>query len=130
MQSEEEEDEEEDTSGSDGEGRAAAAPRERKPIYDADAIHEKLEDIAWAEEQAWEETQVVTGEEPTEVDNVEDDLGRELAFYNQVGPWWGAGGWCEEGGLIAGRGGCAQRRAVVVLAFRLLLGRLRLLSAS
>ena len=30
------------------------------------------------------ETQVITHAEATEVDNVDDDLARELAFYNQV----------------------------------------------
>jgi hypothetical protein len=51
----------------------------------ADALHEKLEDIAWVEEQGWEESLVVTGREPTQVADVDDDLERELAFYNQVG---------------------------------------------
>jgi rRNA-processing protein EBP2 len=51
----------------------------------ADALHEKLEDIAWVEEQGWEESLVVTGKEPTQVADVDDDLERELAFYNQVG---------------------------------------------
>jgi hypothetical protein len=51
----------------------------------ADALHEKLEDFAWVEEQGWEEGLVVTGREPTQVADVDDDLERELAFYNQVG---------------------------------------------
>jgi hypothetical protein len=60
-----------------------SAPKQH--IYHADAIHEKLEDIAWAEEAPWEESLVVTNAEPTVVTNCDDDLERELAFYNQVG---------------------------------------------
>ncbi len=35
----------------------------------------------------WDEHQVVTGEAPTVVANVDDDLERELAFYNQARRW-------------------------------------------
>lgn len=59
-----------------------AGPRE--PIYNVDGIHEKLEDISWVEEAKWEEAQVVTGDDDAEVENVDDDLERELSFYNQV----------------------------------------------
>lgn len=59
-------------------------PDEREPIYDVDALHEKLEDIAWSESAPWEATQVVTAEEPTRVEDADDDLQRELAFYQQV----------------------------------------------
>lgn len=62
-------------------------PDEREPIYDVDALHEKLEDIAWSESAPWEATQVVTSEQPTHVEDADDDLQRELAFYQQVG-WW------------------------------------------
>jgi Eukaryotic rRNA processing protein EBP2 len=61
----------------------------RRHIYNAEALHEKLEDIAWVEEQPWEEGLVVTAAAPTRVDDVDDDLQRELAFYNQV---WAAAG--------------------------------------
>lgn len=33
---------------------------------------------------AWDESQVITGEDPSQVIDVDDDLARELAFYNQV----------------------------------------------
>lgn len=63
---------------------APAAEGERQSIYNTDAMHDKLEDISWSTEQPWVETQVITHAEPTLVDNVDDDLARELAFYNQV----------------------------------------------
>ena len=47
-------------------------------------MHDKLEEISWVAEQPWVESQVITHTMPTEVDNVDDDLARELAFYNQV----------------------------------------------
>jgi hypothetical protein len=50
-----------------------------------DALHEKLEDIAWVEEQPWEESLAITAAQATHVADVDDDLDRELAFYNQVG---------------------------------------------
>lgn len=58
----------------------------------ADALHEKLEDMAWVDEQPWEESLVLTSAAPTQVDDVDDDLGRELAFYNQVKGRGGLGG--------------------------------------
>ncbi len=33
---------------------------------------------------AWDESLVITGEDPSQVEDVDDDLARELAFYNQV----------------------------------------------
>lgn len=45
---------------------------------------EALEEIAWPEDVPWDEGQAVTAEDPTVVQDVDDDLGRELAFYNQV----------------------------------------------
>lgn len=41
--------------------------------------------MAWTGQQPWEEGLVVTSLEPTAVADVDDDLERELAFYNQVG---------------------------------------------
>lgn len=78
-----------DGSGDEGAGAGAgdangAAPAKRKPIYDVEGLHDKLEDIAWADDAPWEEAQAITGDAPTQVDDVEDDLGRELAFYNQA----------------------------------------------
>ena len=45
---------------------------------------EALEDIAWPETISWVEAQAVLCAEATEIADVEDDLSRELAFYNQV----------------------------------------------
>lgn len=53
-------------------------------IYNTDVLHDKLEDIAWTDDQPWEETLAVTSTAPTQVNDVDDDLERELAFYNQV----------------------------------------------
>lgn len=58
---------------------------ERPAIYDVDAIHEKLEDIGWTSEQPWEETIVIMSSDATQLKDVDDDLARELSFYNQVG---------------------------------------------
>ncbi len=33
---------------------------------------------------AWDESLVITGEDTAQVENIDDDLSRELAFYNQV----------------------------------------------
>lgn len=57
---------------------------EEQAIYNVDAMHDKLEDIAWTQEQPWAETLAITSDEPTEVTDVDDDLERELAFYNQA----------------------------------------------
>jgi len=53
-------------------------------IYDAEAIHDKLEDFAWTEHQPWVETLTITSSAPTHIDSVDDDMERELAFYNQA----------------------------------------------
>jgi hypothetical protein len=47
-------------------------------------MHDKLEDIGWSEEQPWEEAMALTSSEPVVLADAEDDLERELAFYNQV----------------------------------------------
>ena len=49
-------------------------------------MQDKLEDIAWAGEQPWEESLALTSSAPVAVENVDDDLERELAFYNQARP--------------------------------------------
>ena len=68
-----------------GEGSEEESPAaERESIYNVDVLHEKLEDFGWSEQERWVETQVVTSAEPVSVSNVEDDLERELAFYNQA----------------------------------------------
>ncbi len=33
---------------------------------------------------AWDESLVITGEDAAQVEDIDDDLSRELAFYNQV----------------------------------------------
>lgn len=57
---------------------------QREPIYNTDAMHDKLEDIGWADQAAWEETMALTSTKATEVQNIDDDVERELAFYTQV----------------------------------------------
>ena len=47
-------------------------------------MHEKLEDIGWTSEAAWDETLMITSNDAAQVDDVDDDLARELSFYNQV----------------------------------------------
>jgi len=74
------------------------AIKDRPPIFEPDAIHDILEDIAWTREAAWVETQSVTGDEPTAVGDCNDDIQRELAFYNQVR----VKGWA--GGVVTVRG--------------------------
>mmetsp|Transcript_6237 Transcript_6237/g.13655 ORF Transcript_6237/g.13655 Transcript_6237/m.13655 type:complete len:338 (+) Transcript_6237:240-1253(+) len=62
-------------------GKGAAA---REAIYNVDAMHEKLEDIGWTEEADWEETLAITNDDATQVEDIDDDIARELAFYNQA----------------------------------------------
>lgn len=66
------------------EAPAAGPGGKREPIYNVELMHERLEDIGWTDTEAWEETQVITGDDSTQVEDVDDDIGRELAFYNQV----------------------------------------------
>ena len=40
--------------------------------------------VTWCKQATWEESLVVTGTDPAQVEDVDDDLARELAFYNQV----------------------------------------------
>ena len=65
----------------DGGGAAATA---REPIYNTEALHECLERIGWTSEAPWEETLVSTSGMTAQGINVEDDLERELQFYQQV----------------------------------------------
>jgi hypothetical protein len=62
-------------------------PAGRRAIYNVEAMHDKLEDFGWIEEAAFDETQAITHGDPEQVKDVDDDLARELAFYNQVRPW-------------------------------------------
>ena len=52
-------------------------------IYNAEEMHEKLEDIMW-EGASFTDTYVIDGQEAEAIPTIEDDLQRELAFYNQV----------------------------------------------
>ena len=65
---------------------AAGSKAQRPRINNAEALEEALEEIAWPAEAPWDEAQAVTSQTPTHVANVDDDLERELAFYNQVEP--------------------------------------------
>lgn len=56
----------------------------REAIYNSDVIHDKLEDIAWTGEESWGETLSLTSTTAVQITNVDDDLERELAFYNQA----------------------------------------------
>ena len=74
----------EEQARAEAEEEAAAAAPEREPIYNKEALAEALEDIAWPAGVSWVEAQAVYSAEATEIADVEDDLSRELAFYNQA----------------------------------------------
>lgn len=57
---------------------------EEEAIYNTEVMHDKLEDLAWTGDQPWEETLAITSAAPTSIENIDDDLERELAFYNQA----------------------------------------------
>jgi rRNA-processing protein EBP2 len=56
--------------------------KDRPPIFEAEALHEVLEDFAWTVPKDWSQTQVISLETATDVPDVHDDMARELAFYN------------------------------------------------
>ncbi|KDD74962.1 rRNA processing protein EBP2, partial [Helicosporidium sp. ATCC 50920] len=64
--------------------KLASSLAEKKSIYNADALHEKLEDLSWSEQVAWSETMALTSATPSAVANVDDDVERELGFYTQA----------------------------------------------
>lgn len=66
-----------------GDGEGERPPR-REAIYNAEVMHEKLEDIGWSEQAAWSETLALTSDAPSAIRSVDDDLERELGFYNQA----------------------------------------------
>lgn len=71
-----EEDEEEDVE----EGGA-----EENGVYAAEKMTEILKDISWGgKSEMWREGLVLLSKEETEIEDVENDLERELAFYNQA----------------------------------------------
>lgn len=54
-------------------------------IYAGDAMRDMCGDISWGDEDdLWKEGLILAAREKTEVDDVENDLERELAFYNQA----------------------------------------------
>lgn len=54
-------------------------------IYAGDAMRDMCGDISWGDENdLWKEGLILAAREKTEVDDVENDLERELAFYNQA----------------------------------------------
>ena len=70
---------------SDAQPSTAAAEGKRSAIYNAEALHDALEDLQQSAEVAeWEDGQALTAETAEAVEDVEDDLTRELSFYNQV----------------------------------------------
>lgn len=81
-------DSEEDNSDDEFEAELAASglmdQEEREAIYNVDGLHEGLEQIGWDESVIWEEGRIITSETPTQVSDINDDLSRELAFYNQA----------------------------------------------
>eukprot|EP00854_Cymbomonas_tetramitiformis_P020950 gene20950-25137_t len=81
-------DSEEDDSDDEFEAELAASglmdQEEREAIYNVDGLHEGLEQIGWDESVIWEEGRIITNETPTQVSDINDDLSRELAFYNQA----------------------------------------------
>ncbi|CAK0780053.1 hypothetical protein CVIRNUC_004924 [Coccomyxa viridis] len=81
---EEEDNDEESLDPAERRRQRMEAAASRPPIYNTEALHEKLEDISWPSEAAWDESMVITGEDASMVEDVDDDLTRELAFYNQA----------------------------------------------
>ena len=70
-----------------GEGQQPAGGSvlgKRKAIYNVEALHELLEDLEYSKDADWHETQVLTAEEVEPLEDVDDDLSRELSFYEQV----------------------------------------------
>jgi hypothetical protein len=60
-------------------------PEQRQQdIYNQEEMHEKLEEIMW-EGASFADTRATTSAVEEEVKDIEDDLQRELVFYNQVG---------------------------------------------
>lgn len=55
----------------------------KNAVHNREGLLEKLEDIAWPENLGWIQTLAITYDQAEEVD-VNDDLTRELAFYNQA----------------------------------------------
>ncbi|OAY84544.1 putative rRNA-processing protein EBP [Ananas comosus] len=74
---------EESNSDSDSESEEVRAEPAKNAIYNRDGLLEKLEDISWPENVEWIHKLTVDHDQAEGVD-VNDDLGRELAFYTQA----------------------------------------------
>lgn len=55
-------------------------------MYNQEALHDKLEEIMW-EGADFTDTQATTSKDDEQIRDIEDDLQRELVFYNQVKAW-------------------------------------------
>ncbi|KAJ7296148.1 hypothetical protein O6H91_Y140900 [Diphasiastrum complanatum] len=79
IESEEEEEEDEEEA-------VAVAMARKDAIYNAAALHEKLEDIRWPEDLSWIQTLSFTYADHSDDAAVDanDDLAREMAFYTQA----------------------------------------------
>lgn len=68
-----------------GSNREFVDMNDHESIYDGDAMKDICADIAWgAEDELWKEGLILSSAGKTEVEDVENDLERELAFYNQA----------------------------------------------
>ena len=57
----------------------------RSAIYNAEALHDALEDLQQSGDlEEWENAQTITAGPVEAVEDADDDLTRELSFYNQV----------------------------------------------
>lgn len=58
--------------------------KDRPPIFDAEALHDALEEFGWSQPADFAQTQVVTLASTAQesVPDIHDDMARELAFYN------------------------------------------------
>lgn len=74
--------EEEMDSDSESEEMPLSEPS-KNAVYNREGLLEKLEDIAWPKNLEWIHKLTVTYDQSEEID-VNDDLSRELAFYNQA----------------------------------------------
>lgn len=57
---------------------------EERQIYAGDKMKELADEMSWGEKNMWTEGLVITSAQPTAVEDVENDIERELAFYRQA----------------------------------------------
>lgn len=53
-------------------------------MNDEEGLKEKVKEFEWPSDLAFVKTQAITSETAIVVEDIDDDLERELAFYNQV----------------------------------------------